>query len=143
MRSYGLPFQEQEQFRDVGLTMTAGRVRPSQVVKQRFEKAEVRRMRVANLANISCNARKLLNGSAFSASTYGHSGSALSNSEIIQLERDALTTTGLKPRGRCRALGLIVTCCILGRLRARIIGETVRAWFKLLRDSTELELSEI
>ena len=100
-------------------------------------------MKISNIARICRKARQLLNGSAFSAPPYGHSGSALSSSEAIQLERDALATIGSKCSGRCRALGLLVTFGVLGTPRARIIRETVRARFKLLGDSTEIETPEI
>jgi hypothetical protein len=105
LASYGLFFNKFNNARDVGITTTAGKKRPNNLVKNRFAKAQPRKIKIARLAKISKLARKLFTGSSFSAQTWGHQGSAISENQMIDLERDALASTGIRSGGRCRCLG--------------------------------------
>ncbi len=143
LASYGLFFNKFNNARDVGITTTAGKKRPNNRVKNRFAKAQPRKIKIARLAKISKLARKLFTGSSFSAQTWGHQGSAISENQMIDLERDALASTGIRAGGRCRCLGLLVGFGQLGTPRARIIRETLRGWFDLLRQSDEERIRDI
>ena len=67
----------------------------------------------------------------------------MSEHEVLQLERDALACTGIKPEGRCRTFALLVAYGPNGAPRARLIRETLREWFDVLRDVTTEVLNDI
>ena len=136
-------FQIDGEARDVGITCTAGIKRPNKLVKNRFQKRKHRFGLIRKIAKISRKARKLYTGSGFSAATWGHQGSSLSDSHMIELERDALACTGIKPAGRCRAIGLFVAFGLQGTPRSRIVRETVKAWFELLRQLNSKLLGDL
>ena len=71
-----------------------------------------------------------------SAATWGHQQCGFSPNQVVQLERDALACSGL-PRGRCRTISLVVIYGVHGTPIARIIRETVTAWFQLVPNSLE------
>ncbi len=50
---------------------------------------------------------------------------------MVQLERDALACTGIE--GRCRTTALIIAYGVQGTPKARLIRETLRSWFEILR----------
>ena len=66
--------------------------------------------------------------------TWGHQAAAISDSKIVELEKDALACSGINPAGRCRTLALPTAYGILGTPRARIYRETLRAWFDIIRN---------
>ena len=84
------------------------------------------------LARICRAARKLYSGSAFSAATWGHQSCGLSDSTVLPLERNALSSTGIKPEARCRTIALAVSFGVLGTPRARVIRETINEWCGIL-----------
>ena len=61
----------------------------------------------------------------------------------MELERDALACSGIKSAGRCRALALVAAYGVQGTPRARIVRETIRAWFDLLRICDAKILSDL
>ena len=103
------------------MTNTAARSRPSKLVHSRFLKAKHMISKISQLAQISRQARKLFSGSGYAASTWGHQASGLSDSHILNLERSALSCTGIKAPGRCRTFALIISYGLLGTPRARFI----------------------
>ena len=143
LKSNKLFFVKAKHARDLGITQSAGKSRPSNLVKTRFQKSSNRISKISKLAFTSRKARKLFTGSAFSVATWGHQGSAISNSKVVQLERHALACTGIKPAGRCRTLALLVAYGKLGTPRARLVRESIRAWFDLLRCATHEEIKDI
>ena len=96
------------------------------LVRQRFDKRKQRMDRIRKVAQVTRHARKLFSGSGFSSSTWGHPVSPLSESMIVQLERDALASTGIKPHGRCRAMALVVAFGLQGTPRSRLVREKLR-----------------
>ena len=134
LSTYNTVFQVDQEARDVGVTFAAGIERPYTLVKHRFVKARSRNTRIEHIARHSRFARKLFSGSAFSASTWGHQGTSISNSMMVELERRALAATGIKPAGRCRAISLIVAYGVQGTPRSRIVRESLRVWFDVLRN---------
>ena len=69
--------------------------------------------------------------------TWGHQAAAISDSKIVEVEKDALACSGINPAGRCRTLALTTAYGILGTPGARIYRETLRAWFDIIRNSSE------
>ena len=90
-------------------------------------------LKIKHLAQITRKARKLYTGSSFSSSTWGHQACGFSDAMIVALERDALNSTGIKPAGRCRAVALVAAFGMQGTPRARLVRESITAWFELLR----------
>ena len=88
---------------------------------------------VSKIAKSNKRARKLYTGSAFTMATWGHQGSGIPNSELLGLERDAISGTGISSAGRCRTIGLLVAYGLLGTPRATIVRETIRSWFEIVR----------
>ncbi len=89
--------------------------------------------RIKKVAKVSRLARKLFTGSGFSASTWGHPVSPLSDRMLIGLERDALASTGIKAPGRCRAIALVTAFGLQGTPRSRLVRETISVWFDVLK----------
>ena len=104
-----------------------GNGRPASILKARFAKSKQRHIKISRLAKIVRKARKLFTGSAFSAATWGHQAAALSEAQLLDVERAALASTGITKEGRCRTIALLVAFGLLGPPRARIIRETLRA----------------
>ena len=63
----------------------------------------------------------------------------MSEADIISLERDAVASTGIKPKGRCRLMALLACFGLHGTPRARIIRELLRSWFQILRGLSQQE----
>ena len=125
-----------QQGRDLGVTYAAATKRPVKQLSARLSKTRKFRIKkISRLASVSRNARKLFTGSAYAAATWGHQATALSDSQVIALERDALNCAGIKTSGRCRTMGLLVAYGKLGTPRARIIRETIKSWFELMKIS--------
>jgi hypothetical protein len=59
--------------------------------------------------------------------------SGIAESRMLAFERDALACSGITAAGSCRAVGLIVAYGVLGTPRARIVRETLRDWFGMVR----------
>ena len=140
--NYNMQFLINECARDLGVTHTAAKTRPSKFVLSRFNK-KVRINKVKNIAKVSRKARKLFTGSCFAASTWGHQASSLSDTALLELERDALNCAGIQTAGRCRVTALMVCYGIQGSPKARIVRETIQAWFKLLRLADSNTISKI
>ena len=85
----------------------------------------------------------MFTGSAISVATWGHQACGIAEARIIQLERDALACSGIKPAGRCRLFGLLITYGVLGTPRARLIRDTIRAWIGLLRTLNPEEIIDL
>ena len=113
---YGIKFVVAKATRDLGITHSAATTRPKEQLRARLAKAKKRILKVSRIARISRKARKLFSGSAFSAATWGHQGSALTEHQILTLERDALASSGIKAAGRCRTIALAVCYGVLGTL---------------------------
>jgi len=140
LSNYQLTFVKSRAARDLGVDHTSAKRRPSSLLILRDNKSKVRRSHICKLAKISRKARRLFSGSAFAMSTWGHQASAIADTSILNLERDALGSTGIPAPGRCRALALVCAFGVLGTPRARIIRETMSAWFKLVLDLNSVEL---
>ncbi len=82
-------------------------------------------------------ARKLFQGAAYSAATWGHQGSGCPEHMLLKLEVDAAKATGITPQGRCRFMSLCVAYGPRGHPRARIIKETLANWFQLVQVKTD------
>ena len=59
---------------------------------------------------------------------------------LLNLEREAAKMTGITEPGRCRFTSLAIAYGPRGHPRARIIKDTLAAWFPLIRASTQREL---
>ena len=70
--------------------------------------------RIANVAKHTRKARKLFTGSGFSVARWGHQSSSLADSSMVELERGARASTGIKPAGRCRTIALVVAVGLEG-----------------------------
>jgi hypothetical protein len=143
LSQHGLVFVKATHTRDLGITSTAGKSRPKQLLLSRISKSKLRIKKISRLAVVSRKSRKLFNGSAFAMATWGHQGAGMSDNQILALERDALSCTGIKPAGRCRTLALLVAFGLLGTPRARIVRESVRAWFDIIRESGVDRINDI
>ena len=143
LTAYGLKFVLAHHSRDLGITTTAGKTRPKHIQKDRQQKSRNRIFKVSQLAKISRSARKLYTGSGFSVSTWGHQACAVSQGEMHALETDALACSGIKTAGRCRTIALAVAYGVLGTPRARIIRETLRDFFTILRNISPSELLQL
>jgi len=139
----GLKFVIAEHSRDLGVTTTAGKARPNHIQKQRQIKSKHRIFRISKIARLSRSARKLFQGSGFAVSTWGHQASAISDIKMRELESDALACTGIRSGGRCRTSALLVAYGVQGTPRARVVRETIRAYFELLRSMSSGEIMDI
>jgi len=135
LSKHGLSFIKAKHARDLGISITAGVTRPAQLSKQRLAKSANRIKKISKIAKISRRARRLFTGSAFTMATWGHQAAGLSSSQVIQLERDALSCSGITTAGRCRTTALLVAYGINGTPQARIVRETIRDWFGMLRQA--------
>jgi hypothetical protein len=133
LATYGMTFQVERESRDLGISHAGGNRRPFKLLNTRYRKRVNKNLKIKSIAKITRKARKLYTGSGYSSSTWGHQACGFSDTMIINLERDALNSTGIKQAGRCRAVALIVAFGIQGNPRARLVRETVKAWFELLR----------
>jgi len=59
------------------------------------------------------------------------------------LERDALACSGIPRAGRCKTFALAVAYGLLGSPVARIIRETVAAWFAILPQCTPQQVNDL
>jgi len=143
LASHKLYFNNHKHARDLGISTTAGKKRPNQIIKDRFVKIKNRNLKISSLSKISRLTRKLYTGSSYAAQTWGHQGSGISESTIIDMERDALASTGIRSGGRCRCMALLVSFGQLGTPRARVIRDTFRNWFSLLNQSTPQNILDI
>ena len=109
----------------------------------RQKSAKKRILKISKIAKLNRKARKLFTGSGFTTSTWGHQGSGISESRMKNLESDALACSGIKPAGRCRTMALAITYGILGTPRSRVVRETMRAWFDVVRASNEQDIADI
>ena len=141
--NYGLIFKINNSARDLGIAHSAGVAKPDKVLKDRLKSKKNRISRTAGLAKVSRKARKLYTGSGFAATSFGHQGSGFTEAALLEIDRDALRCTGITEAGRCRAWGLISAYGLKGTPRARIIRETIREWFSLLKEVEPTELIDL
>ena len=130
---YGMHFIVKNHARDLGISHTAAARRPSQLFRNRFLKRKTRVSKVIKLAKISKRCRKLFTGSVYSSATWGHQASGISDSSILELDREALACSGINPAGRCRTMGLIAAYGLQGTPRSRLVRETIKAWFDVIK----------
>ena len=133
---FGLTYTPSTSSRDIGVSCTAGSSRPGQLLSTRPRAVKKRISKVKNLARVSRTARKLFNASAYPAATFGHPACGLTPDQLLKLERNALSCTGISPHGRCRETSLVVAFGLQGTPSARIIRETVQLWFQLLNTNS-------
>ncbi len=130
--------------RDLGITIRAGIEKTVKQLRVRSKNTKISRKRIHKIANISRMARKLFQGSAYSAATWGHQGSGCPEHLLLKLEVDAAKATGITPQGRCRFISLCVAYGPRGHPRARIIKDTLTNWFQLVRIKTgQLDTDEL
>ena len=123
--------------RDLGITFGGGNKNTQAQLKSRNKNTKISRNKICKIANISRMARKLFQGSAYSATTWGHQESGYPEHLLLQLEVDAAKATGITPQGRCRFISLCVAYGPRGHPRARIIKDTLANWFQLVRLKTD------
>ncbi len=123
--------------RDLGITFGAGVRKTENQLKVRNKNTKIGRLKMHKISKISRMARKLFQGSAYSASTWGHQGSGCPEQMLLELEVDAAKATGITPQGRCRFTSLCVAYGPRGHPRARIIKETLANWFQLVQVKTD------
>ena len=136
LKQSNIVYNAEQSARDIGLSYTAGAQRPKKILCTRLKKVKSRILKIKHIAKVSRMAKKLFTGAPFSAATWGHQQCGFSPNQVVQLERDALACSGL-PRGRCRTISLVVIYGVHGTPIARIIRETVTAWFQLVPNSLE------
>ncbi len=121
--------------RDVGVSYTAGvRHRDAgKLIRTRFTKTSKRNAKVGRLAKLSRRARVLFSGSQYSANTWGHQVTHLTQSQIDSLEKRGANATGITEAGRCRTMALIVGYGPRGHPIPRIIKELFTEWFRAVR----------
>ena len=98
---------------------------------------------ISKIARISRSTRKPYTGSGLSVSTWGHQASAVSETEMRSLKGDSLACSGIKPAGRCRTWALAIAYGAQGIPRARIVRETMRAYFVIIRSVSSKKLADI
>ena len=133
LSAHGLFFLKASNARDLGVAQAGGKYRPSQALHQRLRQSRNRVRKNSKLAKVSRASRKLYSGSAFAMATWGHQAAGIAETQMLALERDAIASTGITAAGRCRTIGLVVAYGVLGTPRARIVRETMREWFNILR----------
>ena len=138
LQDHGMVFEISKCARDLGISHSAAVSRPNKLLVSQFRKVSNRISKIKNIAKISRHAKKLFTGSAYASCTWGHQACGVSESAIIQLERDALSSTGISPAGRCRTISLCTAFGVLGTPRARIIRDTFREWFCIVRSFTDV-----
>jgi hypothetical protein len=143
LSSYGLKFIQKKAARDLGISSSSGKCRAPEIINQRFSNSTNRIHRISKLAKISKKARVLFSGSAYSANTFGHQSCGLSDMQTRTLERDALACSGIPRAGRCKTFALAVAYGLLGSPVARIIRETVVAWFSILPQCTPQQIDDL
>ena len=119
-----------------GGSHTCGKLRPKNLLADRMTRSKFHIKNISQLAKLNRKVRQLFTGSAFLMATWGHQAAAISDSRIIELEKDALACSGINPAERCRTSALPTAYGILGTPRARIYRETLRAWFDIIRNSS-------
>ena len=132
LAQYSLIYQVDSQVRDLGITYSAGTARPKNMLLKRFAKVKKRILKIKSIAKISKMAKKLYTGSAFAASTWGHQCCGVTPAENLTLKREALACSGIPAAGRCRLTSLIIIHGMHGNPHARIVRESVKAWFYIL-----------
>ena len=131
--NYGVEYQVARSCRDIGVSYTAGKSRPTTELIKKFDGAWSRNRKIAGLSKINRGARKLFSASGFSASVWGHPACGLSVSMMIQLERRAANSTGVRAEGRCRHMTLTACYGYRGHPKARIFRETFKIFFQVLQ----------
>ena len=126
-----LVFTKAKHARDLGISHSCGKRTLNSILSDRMAKSKARMKKISKLAVLNRRARKLFTGSAFAMATWGHQAAAISDAKMLELERDALSCSGINPAGRCRTIGLVVAYGVQGTLRAGVVRETMRAWFSL------------
>jgi hypothetical protein len=139
----GLLFSKSEAAKDIGITHTCAKARPSNIQMKKQKESTNRFIKITKIAKMTRKAKKLFTGSAFAKATWGHQAFAISEIKMKELEGDALACSGLKPAGRCRTLGLLVSYGMQGTPRARVVRESMRAWIALLANATPSEILNI
>jgi hypothetical protein len=132
LNTFGEKYHGAKSSRDLGISFTAGRTRPSGLFTKRLGANTSRIEKTVRISRICRSGRKLFSGSCFSANTWGHQACGFSISTLVSLERQAAKCTGVKPEGRCR-----FTCLVLGygwksHPKARIFRETFTTYFKII-----------
>lgn len=94
--------------------------------------------KIALIAKGSKKTANLFKASAFPAATWGHPSCGISPFQLQSLERSALACSGMAKRGMCRATALISHFGPAGHPTARIIRETVFAWFDVLKQAIKI-----
>jgi hypothetical protein len=133
---HGPKFVSSMHARDLGISHSAGKCRPNVLPKRSLTQSKFRIKTIVGIGKISRKARKLHTGSAFAMSSWGHQAAGLSDHQMIEMEGDALSCTGINQSGRCRAIALFVSLGFNGTPRARIVRETVREWLDFLKESS-------
>ena len=86
----GLKFVMSAHSRDLGISMSAGKIRPCSLQLARQRKSKNRILKIAKIANITRTARTLYTGSGFTTSTWGHQASGVAETKMYELEPEAL-----------------------------------------------------
>ena len=136
--NYGVEYQVSRSCRDIGVSYTAGKSRPTTELIKKFDGAWSRNRKIAGLSKINRGARKLFSASGFSASVWGHPACGLSVSMMTQLERRAANSTGVRAEGRCRHMTLTACYGYRGHPKARIFEKPLIYFFKCSNFSRKL-----
>ena len=129
---FGVDYKLETDTRDLGFSYTSAKTNPKRLIKHRLKKSQVRLKKIHALAKISRKARILFSGSGFPAATFGHSACGLTLQELEALEISAANCTGITQPGRCRTFALVLAYGRYGTPYARIIHETITAWFDIV-----------
>ena len=144
LHSLGWQIKADRVTRDLGITFGAGNKKTGKQLRVRNKNTKISRQRIHKIANMSRMARKLFQGSAYSAATWGHQGSGCPEHLLLKLEVDAAKATGITPQGWCRFTSLCVAYGPRGHPRARVIKDTLANWFQLVRIKTgQQDIDEI
>ena len=139
----GIPVTHVYQARDLGVVNAAGKHVRRLGARARITATRQRVAAIKNLSRISPMARKLYSGSAYSASTWGHMSRLLSTSTILQIERDAANSSGIKIAGRNLFMTNVVAYGKSSHPVARLYTDMVKSHFSVLDSILDSHISMI
>ena len=143
LRAEGIFFKTPVESRDLGATTSLGKTMNLSLLRARNKIVLPKITKISRLAQTNRSARKLYSGSGFSSNTYGHPVSGITENMLIGMERKAVNCSGITPQGRCRFTALVLAFGPRGHPRGRVIKETFTAWFKVLKELEEQDMTDI
>ena len=132
--NHDIKYKTAKHARDLGISYASGKTTPNhlQIIRLRSVKKKI--LKISALAATNRKARVLFSGSAYSSATYGHPACGMSKSSLDNLEVQAANCSGITRPGRCRTVALVLAYGKYGHPAAKVINETMKAWFAVLHE---------